>query len=147
MKHMTTILALLIGMLVISNVNANPQERAQITKGFVVQRASLDGWNLVNESPSLLVFERQSGFGQTFLMHMMTGANGTWAVERMTVTIIPNSDHLTGFQCVMSISSQNAFGQTTSVPIRNGRTQAYQQSIADYVAARMPAKYRTIKPQ
>jgi hypothetical protein len=26
--------------------------------------------NLVNESPSLLVFERQSGFGQTFLMHM-----------------------------------------------------------------------------
>jgi hypothetical protein len=133
-------------MLVLNGASASPQGRAQIVKGLLLQRITQDGWQLVQESQSLLTFERRSGFGQTFLMHLMTGASGTWAVERMSLTIIPATDHWTNVSMAVSVNSQNAFGQTTSVPIKNEKTDAYLANLAKWVAARMPAEYKSIKP-
>jgi hypothetical protein len=146
-QNRKTILAFVTGfVLVLNSASASPQSRAQIAKGLLLQRITEDGWQLVQESQSLLRFERRSGFGQTFLMHLMTGANGTWAVERMSITIIPATDHWTNISMAISVNSQNALGQTTSVPIKNAKTDTYLANIARWVAARMPAEYKSIKP-
>jgi hypothetical protein len=138
MKTMTTIA---MALLTLSVAYANPDERMRMVKASWLQRLSQDGWQLVQESPSQLTFEKQSGFAQTFLMRTMTGANGSWAVDRLSVAFVPVNDHHTNYFCTFSVNGQNAFGQTTSVPINNKRTDAYIKGVKSWASARLPAKY------
>ena len=124
------------------SANASPVERSQMLRAALLQRLTQDGWQLTQESQSLVTFERRSGVGETFLIHMLNGADASWAVERLSITLIPVSDHQTRFATAWSVNSQNVFGQTTSVPIRNRKTDAYINSVCQWASASLPAKYR-----
>ena len=125
-----------------ASAHANPNERARLCKTLLTQRLMQDGWRLAQESETLLTFEKQSNFGQTFLMHALTGANSTWAVTRLTVAVIPFSDHYTQVQSGFSVNDQNAFGQATSVPAGNKKDAQYIRDLLSAVSAQMPARYK-----
>jgi hypothetical protein len=74
-------------------------------------------------------------------MGLMVRSTGTWAVERSMLTLIRDTDHYTKMAFTWTVNSQNAFGQTTSVPVRNRKTDADINSVSQWVGARFPAKY------
>ena len=125
------------------NADGAPAERAQLAKSLLVQRLAEDGWMLTQESQSLITFQKRGGVGETFLIHLLNGANATWAVYSLSFTVIPMSDHETRMLYTISVNSQNVFGQTTSVDVRNKKTDAYITSVMQAASAGLPAKYRS----
>ena len=141
----TNKMKLLIPMIMLAaalTTYGSPEERAHISKRLLIQRLVSDGWQLGQESESLLVFERRGNVTQAFLMNALIGSSGTWAAERLSITIIPDTDHFTKAMFSYSVNSQNAFGQVTSVPGGNKKIDAYTNDVAKWVGARYPAKYR-----
>ena len=131
-----------IALLAQISAYGSPTDRAQVVKSLLVQRLAQDGWMLTQESQSLITFQKQAGVGETFLMHLLNGANASWAVYSLSFTIIPVSDHYTQSLSTLTVNSQNVFGQTTSVPIRNKKTDAYVTAVVQAASARLPANYR-----
>jgi hypothetical protein len=121
---------------------ADPSERAGMCKSLLTQRLMQDGWRLAQEGGMMLTFEKQSGFGQTFLMHAMTGSNSTWAITRLTLSVVPTSDHYTNIQYAFSVNDQNAFGQSTSVPVGNKKDAQYIEGIVRWASSQLPARYK-----
>lgn len=116
-------------------------------KTRILQRLIPDGWQLVQESQSLIVVERRiSGWGAPVIQALTTGANGTAPVFRWSITVIPVNDHQTTIPFAGTINSQNAFGQTTSIPSKNAKDAEYIQSVLAWASAGLPKKYKLIKP-
>jgi hypothetical protein len=91
-------------------------------------------------------FERRGSITQSFLMKALVGSSGTWAAERLSITMIPDTDHFTKMVWNFSVNSQNTFGQMTSVPVRNKKTDAYMDDVLKWARTRFPPKYRLIAP-
>jgi hypothetical protein len=136
-----TSLAILLIAITITFASGAPDERAQVFKRLVVEQMMQDGWRLTQEGQMLVTFERPSGVAQTFVMRLMTGANGTWATERLSLTFVPRTDHYTYVYWNPSIDGQNAFGARTSVPLKSKKVDQYINAIVDAAAARLPKKY------
>jgi hypothetical protein len=136
------ILIALTATLTISFANANPEERAQMLKASFLQRMSQDGWQLTQETHSQLVFEKRADAFSTGLMMAMTGTSASWALNHVSITFVPVDDHHTNAFWTWTVNNQNAFGQTTSVPIKNKRTEAYFKTLSNWASGRLPPKYR-----
>jgi hypothetical protein len=142
MKKLLTTIMLAIGLAL--TATANPAERVQLIKPIIIQMLSRDGWQLAQESQSMLTFERRANAAQAILMNLgFSGASGTWAVERLSFTLIPQTDHYTQFYFNLSVNSQNAFGQMSSVPIQNKGLREYGNRVLHEVATKLPAQYRS----
>jgi hypothetical protein len=75
---------------------------------------------------------------------LTTGASGTKPIVRWSLTIIPESDHYTKCTYAATVNSQNAFGQTTSIPINNKRNLDYMRRVTEAATAELPAKYKFV---
>lgn len=126
-------------------ISASPEERAQMCKSLILKKLVSDGWQLVQESQSLIVVERPlTGWGGPVVQALTTGASGTKPIVRWSITIIPESDHYTNCTYTATMNSQNAFGQTTSIPINNKRNLDYMRRVTQAAAAELPAKYKFV---
>lgn len=115
-----------------SSAMASPQERADKVKAKLIQRITQDGWQLTNESTSLLTFEKRGNPFDTFLMALaFNGSGASDAVYRLTVTVIPATDKLANVQAHLVMNQQNAFGRMTTVPITNKRARDWWKGVAD----------------
>ena len=142
MKKLLTTIMLAIGLAL--TATANPAERVQVIKPIIIQILSRDGWQLAQESQSMLTFERRANAAQAMLMNLgFSGTSGTWAVERLSFTLIPQTDDRTEFYTNLSVNSQNAFGQMSSVPIQNKALLQYSTHVMTEVVGHLPAKYRS----
>ncbi len=131
--------------LAIPSARADPEERTQMVKARVLQKLVMDGWQLVQESHSLLIVERPAEGTFGFLAQaFMTGANGTTPVVRWSITLVPRNDHYTYYSCVATVNSQNAFGQTKSWPLKNRKDTAYITSVMKYASDGLPQKYKFV---
>lgn len=139
---------LLIYVLITQSLCASPEERAQMLKSRILQRMISDGWQLVQESQSLLILERPiTGMNEFAVRLLTTGANGSRPVFRWSLAVIPATDHYSALQAAGSINSQNAFGQMTSIPATRGNNREYILGVLASASARMPAKYKYSAPQ
>jgi hypothetical protein len=126
-------------------VSASPEERAQMSKVLILKKLVSDGWQLVQESQSLIVVERPlSGWGGPVVQALTTGASGTKPIVRWSITVIPESDHYTKCTYTATVNSQNAFGQTTSIPINNKKNLDYMRRLIQAAAAELPARYKFV---
>jgi len=136
---------LVLCCLSIQTAYADSDERAQILKARILQKFVMDGWQVAQETHSLLVVERPAEGTFGFMAQaFMTGANGTKPVVRWSVTIVPESDHYTFYRYVGTVNSQNAFGQTKSWPLTNRKDEAYIRSVLKYASEGLPAKYKFV---
>jgi hypothetical protein len=127
---------------------ADPEERAQIVKARLLQKLVMNGWQLINETHSLLIMEKpMTGWGAPLVQALTTGANGTSPVYRLSLTIIPDSDHFTSIPFTVTINSQNVFGQTKAIPVTNKNAQEYVLGMMKAASEGLPAKYKFIPPQ
>ena len=127
----------------IQSIRANPEERAQMLKTATLRKLVMDGWQLVQESQSLLVVERpMTGWGGPVVQALTTGASGTKPVIRWSITLIAVSEHYTQYSASAVVNSQNAFGQMTSVPINNKRNLDYINRLIKSASDALPAKYK-----
>lgn len=141
-----TITLLSVFALFVQSVNADPEERAQMVKARMLDKLVTDGWQLVNETHSMMVVERpMAGWGSFAVQALTTGANGTPPVVHWSITFIPVSDHYTKVPFSATINSQNAFGQLTTIPVKNPKAKAYILDVMAWASNRMPAKYKFIK--
>jgi len=102
---------------------------------------------LVQESQSQLVFERpMTGWGAPLVQALTTGANGTNPVIRWTLTFVPATEHYTNYYAQAVMTSQNAFGQTTIIPLKNPKNRTYIESKLRAASDSMPAKYKRQEP-
>jgi hypothetical protein len=83
-----------------------------------------------------------TGWGAPLVQALTTGAYGTNPVIRWSLTFIPVNDHYTQFNSNPTVSSQNAFGQITSVSIRNRKNDAYITGVGKAASDELPPKYR-----
>lgn len=145
MKRLAVSLSVLI--LIARSVIASPEERTQLLKSKIMERLVLDGWHITNESAHVLaVTKPMQGAGSFFFQLFATGPNGTAPIVKMEITFLPKTDHWTLFFVRAAMESQNAFGQTQSVPIRNKKPFNYVSHIATQSAATFPVKYLAAKP-
>lgn len=127
--------------------HASPEERAQMFKARALKQLLGDGWSLVQESQSQLVFERpMTGWGAPLVQALTTGANGTNPVIRWTLTFVPMTEHYTNWYANAVMTSQNAFGQATTIPLKNPKNRAYIESQLRVASDSMPARYRREEP-
>lgn len=127
----------------LSSARANPAERAQMLKAHLMESFVLDGWQLVSETPSMIVVEKPlAGSGRFIFQALTTGANGTPPVFRLSLPVVPVSDHESRVPWVITMNSQNAFGQMTSIPNTNKQIQQYILNKIKYASDSMPAKYK-----
>jgi hypothetical protein len=137
------VLFLAVCVLSTRSVSASPEERAQMIKARMLKRLVMDGWQLKQETNSLLVFEKpMTGWGGPVVQALTTGANGTHPVYQLSVTVTPESDHYTHILCYETLNSQNAFGQTTSIPIKNKKEDKYINGVEDWAWNGLPEKYK-----
>lgn len=142
-SKLSALLFLAVCFLSTHSTYASPEERAQMFKAGILRKFVEDGWQLIQESPSLLIVEKPvSGWGGPVIQALTTGASGTKPVIRWSVTVIPVDEHKTRYSCTPTINSQNAFGQTTSIKATNPKNKAYIDSVLDAAAASLPAKYK-----
>lgn len=136
---------LTLSCLLVSHVYADAQERAQILKARILQKFVTDGWQLAQETNSLIVVERpaEGSFG-FWAQAFMTGANGTKPVVRWSVTLVPRDDHYTYCSYVGTVNSQNAFGQLKSWPLKSRMDTAYINSVMQFAGDGLPAKYKFV---
>jgi hypothetical protein len=126
-------------------LSASPEERAHMCKALILKKLSSDGWQLVQESQSLLVVERPlTGWGGPVVQALTTGASGTAPIIRWSITLIPESDHYTQCAFAGTVNSQNVFGQTTSIPINNKKNLDYMRRLVQAAATGLPAKYKFV---
>jgi hypothetical protein len=129
----------------IHSVLADPDERAQMLKAGILRKLVTDGWQLVQETHSLLVVERPAEGSFAFMAQaFMTGANGTKPVIRWSATITPTNDHDTYCYFVGTVNSQNAFGQMKSWPLKNRKDTAYILGVLKTASDGLPAKYKFV---
>jgi hypothetical protein len=127
----------------IQPIRANPEERAQLLKTAILRKLVADGWQLVQESPSLLVVERpMTGWGGPVVQALTTGSYGTKPVIRWSITLIAESEHYTQYSASAVVNSQNAFGQMTSIPINNKKNLDYINRLIKAASDGVPAKYK-----
>jgi hypothetical protein len=127
----------------IQSIRANPEERAQMLKTAILRKLVTDGWQLVQESQSLLVVERpMTGWGGPVVQALTTGASGTKPVIRWSITLIAESEHYTQCSASAVVNSQNAFGQITSVPINNKKNHDYIYRLIRSASDALPATYK-----
>jgi hypothetical protein len=143
-KQTMKMIALGAVMLVLTaaGAKANPAERAHILKGLLLQVLMADGWQLIQESESMITVQRQAGVGQSILMALGTGANSTLSTVRLSFALVPRDDHYTTYYAAWSLNNQNAFGMVTSVPMTHKSCRAYDESMSKIASSRLPAKYR-----
>lgn len=129
-------------------LKASPEERMQMLKARILQRLVQDGWQLVQESQSLIIVEHPITGMQEFAVRLLTtGANGSRPVFRWSVTVIPVSEHYTSYQVAGTINSQNTFGQVTSIPGRNKKDAEYMNNVIMWASAGLPKKYKFVNPR
>jgi len=127
----------------IQSVQANPEERAQMLRAEILRKLVTDGWQLVQESQSLLIVERpMTGWGGPVVQALTTGASGTKPVIRWSITLIAESEHYTQYSASAVVNSQNAFGQMTSIPINNKKNLDYINRLIKAASGALPAKYK-----
>lgn len=127
----------------IQSVQGNPEERAQMFKAAILRKLVTDGWQLVQESQSLLIVERpMTGWGGPVVQALTTGAYGTKPVIRWSITLIAVSEHHTQYSASAVVNSQNAFGQMTSIPINNKKNLDYINHLIKAASDALPAKYK-----
>jgi len=144
-SKLSALMLLALCCLALQPVLADPEERAQMLKARILQKLVADGWQLIQESQSLLVIERRmTGWGAPLTQALTTGANGTSPMIRWSITVIPNSDHYTQYNYSATVNSQNAFGQTTSIPINNRKNRDYMSRLIVAAAEELPEKYKYI---
>jgi hypothetical protein len=141
MKHL--ILAVMALAMITASVSASPTERVQLIKTGLTRRLMLNGWQLVQETPSMIVFQRQGNPLDSVLMGLLVGAGGTLATIQLSFTLVSVNDHYSEFAAHASMSSQSAFGKTETVPITNGRMKRDIAELLKAVAASLPAQYRS----
>jgi hypothetical protein len=142
-SKLSALLLMAFCCLSVQSVSASPEERAQIFKAGILSKLMEDGWQLVQETHSLLVVERpMTGWGGPVVQALTTGAYGTKPILRWSVTVTPVNDHWSRYFYSATVNSQNAFGQTTSIAVNNRRNKAYMEAVLDAAAATLPAKYK-----
>jgi hypothetical protein len=142
---LSALIILALGCLSIQLVYADAEERAQMVKARLLQKLVTDGWQLVQETHSLLIVERPAEGSFGFLAQaFMTGANGTKPVIRWSLTLVPTNDHYTYCSYVGTVNSQNAFGQMKSWPLKNRKDTAYINSVMKSASDGLPAKYKFV---
>jgi len=139
------LLILVLSSLFVQSTHADAKERAQMLKARILQKFVSDGWQLAQETDSLIVVERlaEGSFG-FWAQAFMTGANGTKPVVRWSVTLVPRDDHYTYFSYVGTVNSQNAFGQMKSWPLKNRKDTAYINSVLQFAGDGLPARYKFV---
>lgn len=109
----------------------------------VLGKLVTDGWQLVQESQSLLVVERpMTGWGSPVVQALTTGSYGTKPVIRWSITLIAVNEHYTQYSASAVVNSQNAFGQVTSIPINNKKNLDYINHLIKTASDALPAKYK-----
>lgn len=145
-SKLSALLIFFFWCLSIHSAVADPEERAQMIKARMLKRLVMDGWQLKQESHSLLVFEKpMTGWGGPVVQALTTGANGTHPMYQLSVTVTPDSDHYTHILCYETLNSQNAFGQTTSIPIKNKKEDKYINGVEEWAWNGLPEKYKHAK--
>ncbi len=146
-SKLTALVLLSFCCLSAQSVVASPEERAQMCKALILKKLVADGWQLVQESQSLLIVERRmTGWGSPVVQALTTGAYGTSPIIRWSITVIPDSEHYTQCNYSATVNSQNAFGQTTSIPVNNKKNRDYIFRLAEAASAELPANYK-FKPK
>ena len=134
---------LILLLLSVLSAFASPEERAQLFKSKVLRVFAGDGWQLTQETASQLSFEREmTGAGGFFFQALTTGAHGTRPVARLSITFVPETESETRVFPSMTMTSQNAFGQVTSIPSKNRKDVEYVNSRLKAASAMLPEKYR-----
>ena len=112
-------------------------------KAAILRKLVTDGWQLIQESQSLLIVERpMTGWGGPVVQALTTGANGTKPVIRWSITLIAESEHYTQYSASAVVNSQNALGQMTSIPINNKKNLDYINRLIKAASDALPAKYK-----
>ena len=94
---------------------------------------------LVNESPLLVSFEKPGSVTDNFLMAL--GFNGTGAndaVYRLNINLTTHSDGLVYMMGYLTLNQQNAFGRSTSVPIKNKRVEQWFLALNQQIHRELP---------
>lgn len=139
---MKTTIAILLATITLAY--ADPAERAQILKGKIIEQMVQDGWQPVQDNALIVTLEKPvNGISGFMAQAFMTGANGTAPVYRVTISIIPKTNHWTLCPYWLSVSSQNGFGQTTAIRVTNKKAIAYILNMMTNAAATMPVKYKS----
>jgi len=144
-KKLAVLTVIALCCLPIHPASASPEERAQMCKTLILKKLVSDGWQLVQESQSLIVVERPlTGWGGPVVQALTTGAYGTKPIIRWSITLIPESDHYTQCSYLGTVNSQNAFGQMTSIPINNKKNLDYMRRLTQAATAELPARYKFV---
>lgn len=142
-KAKLSAIVLLTLFLSVQSVTASPEERASILKALTLRSLVGEGWQLVQESQSLLIVERpMTGWGGPVVQALTTGAHGTKPIIRWSITWIPISDSRTECHYSATVNSQNAFGQVTSIPINNKKNLDYMDRLLRTAGAGLPVQYK-----
>lgn len=133
------LIALAVLAITLSVAQANPDERAQLCKAQVLAELTADNWQLVNETHSLLQFQKvMSGGWRKSVVQVLTSGNRiAQPTYHLQMTFIPKSDHATFMPANLTL--QSGF---ENVPITSNDARDYINGIVARVSAELPAKYR-----
>jgi hypothetical protein len=132
-------LLLIIAVLVSASTMAMAGSRAERVKELLTQHLGEQGWMLVNEPPLLISFEKRGSVTDNFLMALAfngTGAND--AVYRLNISLTTHRDGLVYQTVYLTLNQQNAFGRSTSIPIKNKRTEQWWVALTQQIHRELP---------
>ena len=139
--------AVVLALLAATTAHGSPDERAQIYKAEVLRQFVADDWKLARESKSQLVLQKPVTGPYAALVQALTnGSKGPRSLFQWTLTFTATSEHQTDHHAQAAITSRDAHGRPTAIPIStNPANKAYIDAKFRAADARMPAKYGPAK--